>query len=99
MDGLGDLACAVIPDAHGTSQDRPRRTQQRAVGRMKSEVIIRFRSGRAEMPWGLNPSSGGLEGHSWNIDIGAEVVGDEMHPAVEFGNAAGRRAVGRSPSA
>src|SRR5437762_13729644 len=38
------------------------------VGRMKSEVIIRFRSGREEIPWGLNPSSGGVTGHSWNID-------------------------------
>ena len=32
-------------------------------GRMKSLVIIRFNSGRTEMPCGLNPSVGGVEGH------------------------------------
>src|SRR5262245_27858043 len=32
-------------------------------GKMKSLVSIRLRSGRAEMPCGLNPSTGGILGH------------------------------------
>ena len=48
------------------------------------------------MPWGLNPSSGGEEGHSWNSDQWAKVVRDKMHAAVEFGDATGRHAVGRA---
>ena len=66
------------------------------LGRMKSEVIIRFRSGRAEMPWGLNPSSGGVAGHSWNIDMVPKWLATKCMLAVEFGHAAGRRAVGRA---
>ena len=69
------------------------------VGRMKSEVIIRFRSGRAEMPWGLNPSIGGLAGHSWNIDTVPKWLADEMQLAVEFGHASGRRSRRPLPSA
>src|SRR5262249_33691840 len=34
-------------------------------GIMKSEVTIKFSSGRAETPCGLKPSCGGREAHSW----------------------------------
>ena len=88
VDRLGDLAlrcsprCAPMPRRTG-----PAEPGSVLLGRMKSAVIIRFRSGRAEMPCGLNPSTGGF-GPFLEHRHRAEVIADEVQLAVEFGDAA-----------
>ena len=50
----------MIPRSSGS----PGTTFSELAGIMKSEVTIRLRSGRAEMPCGLKSCTGGFVGHS-----------------------------------
>ena len=96
VDGFGNLTFAVIPDAHGTPQDRPHRTHQRAAGqdevRGHHQIQIRTRGDAV----GVEPIQRRLGGPLLEQRYAAKVVRDEMHAAVEFCDATGRHAVGRA---
>jgi len=54
------------------------------AGRMKSEVIIRFKSGRAEVPCGLKPSRRRLRGQLARQSQISEMASHILHGVIEL---------------